>query len=117
MRSIGCPFFTRIERAIPGIDCYVTLAMSTPRSRFQARTRRQTDSPNPELGRFLKKKRLKARQSLAATAGYLEISTELLTEYEQGIRGIPLMHVYALSNFLNVSPTEVLHLIRSIRPR
>ncbi len=91
--------------------------MSTPKSRIQARSRSQTDSPNPELGHFLKKKRLKAKQTLAATAAYLEISDKLLTEYEEGLRAIPLMRVYAFSNFLNVSPTEIMQLIRSLRPR
>ena len=44
-----------------------------------------------------------------AVAAYLEtISVEIYRDYEDGNKPIPLAHVYAISNFLNIPPSLIL---------
>jgi transcriptional regulator with XRE-family HTH domain len=68
--------------------------------------------PNPAIGEFIRQSREEAGLTEAAVVDYLgDISVETLKAYECGERSIPLNHLYALSNCLNVSPSAIVSLI------
>lgn len=70
---------------------------------------------NESLGVFLKNKRVLSKISKTVVCNYLMIdSEEVLDAYESGTKTIPLKHVYALSNCLNISPEETLTMIRAV---
>jgi hypothetical protein len=63
------------------------------------------------LGSFFKSKRLEAGIAIEAVAEYLEVSPLEFEAYESGVKSIPLNRVYALSNFLNISPEEITRMV------
>jgi transcriptional regulator with XRE-family HTH domain len=64
-------------------------------------------SQSAQLGKFFRDERLKAGLSSETVSSYLNIPQDVLEVYEQGLSTIPLNHIYALSNCLNISPELV----------
>lgn len=78
-------------------------------SRRQPETRTKTVSS--AIGTLIRDARVSAKMSKECVAKYLEISPSILDAYESGARSIPLSHIYALSNCLNISPAVILKTI------
>ena len=68
-----------------------------------------------KCGIFLKSKRLLAKRSKKEVADYLEISPKNVQDYEAGILKIPLNHVRALSNCLNIPPDEIIEVFNGLK--
>jgi transcriptional regulator with XRE-family HTH domain len=67
-----------------------------------------------ECGKLFKARRIAQNLSLEEVAGYLmDVSSRTLEQYENGESEIPLFHIYALANYLNVHPALIMQLIRS----
>lgn len=81
----------------------------------QERNSAKKTSVSQELGLLFKNQRLNMSMPEEQVASYLGISKETLLAYESGTRTIPLTHIYALSNCLNIDPKAVLKLINKLR--
>jgi transcriptional regulator with XRE-family HTH domain len=68
----------------------------------------QSDS---SLGSFIRQRRVESGLTLEEVATYLEISVEAVVRYEEDKKQIPLNHLYALSNCLNISAELILRRI------
>ena len=77
-----------------------------------SQTRDSETSPSQRIGMFFHDERLKASLSGEEVALYLGVSTETLSAYESGQKRIPMVHICALSNCLNIEPEMVLKLIK-----
>lgn len=67
---------------------------------------------NKKIADYLKQKRLDAKLSLEQVVEFAELENiETLVNYELGFVSIPLNELYALSNVLNIVPSELLNLI------
>jgi transcriptional regulator with XRE-family HTH domain len=62
------------------------------------------------LAKMVRDARLAAQMSIHEVAGYLGVSEDVLARFETGKQPIPLHHVFALANCLNISPRLVLDL-------
>jgi transcriptional regulator with XRE-family HTH domain len=68
-----------------------------------------------EIGALFKGKRIEAGISEREVADYLGgLSLKTLHLYESGRKAIPLSHIFALSNCLNVSPRVISELVSKI---
>lgn len=67
-------------------------------------------SPRTDLARLICNTRVAAGLPLHDVANYVGVTVELLERFEAGVQSIPLHHVYALANCLNISPRDVLDL-------
>lgn len=77
-------------------------------------------SISARLGKLFREKRLAAGLTEADAAAYLEsVSLRTYQLYESGEKSIPLSHIYALSNCLNVDPKVVFDIIngKSRKPK
>jgi transcriptional regulator with XRE-family HTH domain len=59
------------------------------------------------LGSFLRQKRLESGLTLEEVSRYLQVSV-VVTRYEENKKDIPMHHIYALSNCLNVPADLIL---------
>lgn len=60
--------------------------------------------------------RLRAKLTQKEVADYLGVTTETLEGYERAITPIPKLHVYGLSNCLNIEPSKVEECMRHPSP-
>lgn len=69
-------------------------------------------SASERIGELIRNARIDLGLSEAEVASYVGgISTETLKKYESGRKSIPLSHIYALSNCLNISPKTIIQLL------
>ncbi|MEY4616659.1 MAG: helix-turn-helix protein [Pseudomonadota bacterium] len=59
------------------------------------------------LAQLIFTRRLKLKRSQKEIAEYLGVSEETLERYERGLLPIPLVHIYGLSNCLNIEPSKL----------
>lgn len=65
-------------------------------------------APSARLGRLFKKRRIAEGLTQKQVAGYLgSVSLKTYRNYELGRDRMPLSHIYALSNRLNIDPREI----------
>lgn len=67
---------------------------------------------NLKLAALIRNARLDAQLSEETVAQYVGVSISTLKAYETATKSIPLSHVYALSNCLNISPDVIVQLLR-----
>jgi transcriptional regulator with XRE-family HTH domain len=78
-------------------------------------SRRKLPIKSAAVGHFFSQKRREAGLSESEVVAYLEdVTVETLKRYESGELKIPLNHIYALSNCLNVAPREVMEIIEKV---
>ena len=70
-----------------------------------------------ELGFFFRSKRREAGLTEGAAADYLNCDLDTFLQYESGERSLPLNAAYALANFLNIEPDELLRTLVSLQKR
>jgi transcriptional regulator with XRE-family HTH domain len=70
---------------------------------------------NEKIAGLFRRKRLKLDLPIGQVAAYLGITPRTLEAYETAKTGIPLSHIYGLSNCLNVSPEVVVKLIDKVQ--
>ncbi len=82
--------------------------MGLKRSRIATAPKKHSkDKITRALAKLVHQKRMESRLTEAAVASYVGISPIVLAAYEAGIRRIPMNHLYALSNCLNISPAAI----------
>ena len=62
------------------------------------------------LGHLIRTARLNSGMTAAEVSEYLKISPKVLLEYEEGGDAIPLIHLYGLSNILDIPPRQIMQL-------
>jgi transcriptional regulator with XRE-family HTH domain len=70
------------------------------------------DEPTVQLAMLFKEARLSQKLRIEQVAEYLSISNETASLYENGHKAIPLYHIYALANCLNVAPNRILSITK-----
>ena len=72
-------------------------------------------APNMDLAAFMKEYRFTAKITLEEAAAYLGLEKpQVVWEYENGARAIPLDDIYAMANLYNIPPDEVLAKFQSV---
>ncbi len=64
-----------------------------------------------KLADLIRSARIQSGQTEEAVAKYVGIPVSTLRAYEAATKSIPLSHVYALSNCLNISPDVIVQLV------
>jgi hypothetical protein len=88
-------------------ECYI-------RGMGQLKHQTKSVSPSNKLGYFFLKRRKELGLPSEVVASYLEIPVKTLALYEDGVTLIPLHHVYALSNCLNIAPDEIVKVTKNL---
>jgi len=68
-------------------------------------------------GTFFNEKRRQQKKTKQDIANFLNVPIEVVHSYESGKEGIPLFHVHALSEFLNIPQEEIMELYLNLETK
>ena len=69
---------------------------------------------NLQIGSYFKAKRQEALLSIDALSKATQISSELILKYESGEAQFHLEDIYAISNVLNIDPSDIMELFYTL---
>lgn len=73
-----------------------------------------SDTRSEIIGEFFKKARIHSKLGLVDVAQNLEISVSRLENIENGHSSIALDEIYAMANFYQIAPDDILELIHKV---
>lgn len=92
--------------------------MNAKRAITEARQGSQSKAGiSAEIGKMVREKRNETGLQLKEVAKYIGVSPLVLEAYESGVKRIPMNHIYALSNCLDISPAKIMRLLSPVKKK